>query len=657
MAVERAEFPEEYFAECDEHLLAAREAVLALERSVGQKQADSGLLDDLFRSFHSIKGLSAMVGVDEAERLAHTMESYLASLRRGGQGLSGEGLAALAGGVKTLDAAIRARLDRRPREDVAPAIAKLATATALGQTTTLPVQNITLDPVRLTPAEKTRLETSLSVGNQARVFAFAPSPALSERGINVGVVRTRLEALGELIHASPQVGGGGKVAFAFVVATKAADETLAALADDGILLAEGDPFASVDSDSPVLDSAPAAGAPRPRTNLVRVDLAKLDELMRMVGELIVTRGRFEQALRRTPTARLVEHRAFHEANAAFERQLRELRDAVTRVRLVPVREAFERMRFVVRDLTRDSDKTVHLELVGEQTEVDKLVVERMAEPLLHLVRNAVSHGLESTAERTAAGKPAAGRLALRASTAGENVVIEIEDDGRGINVAAVRTRAISAGLIDADTGVSPAMLLDILTMPGFSTRDEADRASGRGVGMAAVRAAVDELGGILELSTSPEVGTCFTIRMPLTLAILDALIVTVGEQRFAAPRSAVREVLRVERQNISLLGADEILEHRDRPVPLQRLGRAFNIASPERDAIYVLVVGGDDNPVGLVVDAVEGLREIVVRPLNDPLVRQRGLSGATELGDRRAVLILDTKSLVERRVVVDGRRQ
>lgn len=649
MPDERAEFPEEYFSECDEHLSVAREAVLALEQSVGQKQADSGLLDDLFRSFHSIKGLSAMVGIAEAERLAHTLESFLASLRRGAQALSADGLAALAGGVRTLDVAIRARRDGRPREDVTPAIAGITAATGAERTAAPPK----LDRVQLTPSEKARLETALAAGAQARVFTFAPSPAFSERGITVTAVRERLRTLGELIHASPQVGSGGRVTFAFVIATTAADETLAALADEGILVAQGDPLAIADFDAPAPDIAPAEDIPRPRANLVRVDLAKLDELMRMVGELVVTRGRFEQTLRRTPAARFAEHRAFHETNAALERQLRELREAVTRVRLVPVREAFERMRFVVRDLTRGSDKTVSLELIGERTEVDKLVVERMAEPLLHLVRNAVSHGLESAAERIAAGKPAAGRLALRASSAGENVVIEVEDDGRGIDSAAVRSRAVGAGLIDADAEIGPAALRDILTRPGFSTRDEADRASGRGVGMAAVRAAVDELGGSLELSTRREVGTCFTLRLPLTLAILDALIVKVGEQRFAVPRTAVREILRIEREKISSLGADEILEHRGRPVPLQRLAQTFKIVSPPQDAVYVLIVSGDENPAGLVVDGIEGLREIVVRPLADPLVRQRGLSGATELGDRRAVLILDTKALVERRVMVD----
>jgi two-component system chemotaxis sensor kinase CheA len=650
-----AELPDDYFSECDEHLHSARQSVLALESSVGQKQVEAGPLEELFRSFHSIKGLSAMVGVGEAEELAHVMESFFGSLRRGGQVLTADGLTALADGVKTLEAAIDARREGRAPLDVSPAVTKIAALTqtkSAGLSTVEADMPLDLGQVHLSPSEKTRLETAVGSGSAIRWFAFAPSPALAERGINVGVVRKRLEELGQIVHASPQVGAGGRVAFAFVLATQADPAALATLANDGILLVEPATPSSDDVHAAATDQVTTEATARPRGNLVRVDLAKLDDLMRMVGELVVTRGRFEQTLRRAGAPHLPEHRALHETSAALERQLRELREAVTRVRLVPVREAFERMRFVVRDLMRGTDKTVELELVGEETEVDKLVVERITEPLLHLVRNAVSHGMESTTERTATGKPAAGHLTLRASTAGETVLIEVEDDGRGIDAPTVRSRAVAAGLIAADAEIDPGTLLDILTTPGFSTRIEADRASGRGVGMATVRAAVDDLGGSLEMSTSPATGTCFTIRVPLTLAILDALIVTVGEQRFAVPRNAVREVLRVERRNITGLADDEILQHRGRPVHLVHLARAFNMAHTERDAMYALILGSDESPVGLIVDGVEGLREIVVRPLTDPLVHQRGIAGATDLGDRRAVLILDTKSFVERRTLL-----
>jgi two-component system chemotaxis sensor kinase CheA len=660
MLVERADVPDEYFAECDEHLGVARKSVLALEASVGHRNADPELLDEMFRSFHSIKGLSAMVGIAEAEQLAHAMESFLGSLRRGERALTGSGLAVLAEGVKTLDTVVADRRDGRKTMDVAPLVESIAAAVEEPSSSAAANAAPTLvAPGRLTEREKARLQQALAAGARAFCFTFAPNPALDARGVNVGSVRERLAELGELIQATPQVEPGGAVKFAFVVATTAADETLSAMVGNGIHFVEYDPSLtaglSAKPEGAAIAEAPATvDVLRPRTNLVRVELSKLDELMRMVGELVVTRGRLEQSLRGAGLRHLSEYRAIYETNSAFERQLRELREAVTRVRLVPVREAFERMRFVVRDLTRGSDKTVHLELIGEETEVDKLVVERMIEPLLHLVRNAVSHGLESTPERIATGKPAAGRLALRAATAGENVVIEIEDDGRGIDLAAVRSRAFAAGLIAPGAEIGPLTLLEILTMPGFSTRDEADRASGRGVGMAAVRAAVHDLGGSLAMTTRPSAGTCFTIHVPVSLAIVDALIVTVGNQRFAVPRTAVREVVRVESREITTFAADEILKHRNQPVHLVRLGRAFNISSAGRDVHYVLMVGDDNAPVGLVVDGVERLREIVVRPLLDPLVRQRGLSGATELGDRRAVLILDIKSLVERQTVVSA---
>jgi two-component system chemotaxis sensor kinase CheA len=302
------------------------------------------------------------------------------------------------------------------------------------------------------------------------------------------------------------------------------------------------------------------------------------------------------------------------------------------------------MRFVVRDLARETGQETDLVLTGEETEIDKFVVERLADPLLHLVRNAVSHGLEPAAERVAAGKPARGRIDLRAAAAGGAVVIEVEDDGRGIDADRVFARARAGGFVPPGGWSDPGALLDLICTPGLSTRETADRASGRGVGMDVVRSAVEELGGSLDLATRPGRGTRFTARLPLTLAIAEALIVTVGGLTYAAPQAVVREVVMVEPGAVTALENNELLRHHGAVLPLLRLTDLFG--APRSTAAFpALVVGEGAQAVALAADRVLGLREIVVRQLTDPLVQAPGLAGATELGDGKAILILDAVGL------------
>jgi len=267
------------------------------------------------------------------------------------------------------------------------------------------------------------------------------------------------------------------------------------------------------------------------------------------------------------------------------------------------------------------------------------------DPLMHLVRNAVSHGLETTAERDAQGKRSEGLLSLSAMTAGEKIIIKIADDGRGIDRRLVLARANAAGLSDENAQLDDDALLTLLCTPGFSTRDEADRESGRGVGMDVVKKATEELGGRISLATKVAEGTTFTIELPLTLAIAEALIVSVNGQRFAVPQSAVREVLEVESSATKVLENNEIISYRGKVLPLIRLARVFEMNHQRGDNFHVLVIGEETNAVGLAVDRILGQREIVVRAIKDPLAQSKGIAGATELGDQRVVLILDITAL------------
>jgi two-component system chemotaxis sensor kinase CheA len=291
---------------------------------------------------------------------------------------------------------------------------------------------------------------------------------------------------------------------------------------------------------------------------------------------------------------------------------------------------------------------VRLDLRGQETEIDKFLIERMMDPVLHLVRNAVSHGFESPAERVANGKPAEGTLVLSAASVGESVVLEIADDGRGIDAAAVAARARALGVPLPDGPLDAATLLEILCAPGFSTREESDRASGRGVGMAVVKTTVEELNGTMTLQSVRGEGTRFVIELPLTLSITDALIAHVGDRVFAIPQAAVREVVEIPHDALRRIEGHEIAPFRGSTLPIVRLARIFGIEARARRALHVFVVGAGTDAVGIAVDRISGQREIVVRGMADALIKVEGVSGATDLGDGRVVLIVDLAAVARR---------
>lgn len=640
------DFLPDYVAECDEHLTAAGQVLLEVEAA--PERVDSGQLDGLFRNFHTVKGLSAMVGVREAERLAHALESYLGAVRKGRIALTADGVALLIDCVQTLDRVVAARRDQIPAPDVDPLISRLTVMTpdrsqAPPGRVAGPSQDQPAPEARpLSEDKESRVDAALRQGSRAWQVTFVPNPALAERGVTVNTVRERLQAAGEIIHAEPAVVPGRGITFAFIVTSRVNDFP-ATVGSDGLTVEPYSP-ARASVASPGAEPGRLA-APLTPANLVRVDLGRLDDLMRTVGELVITRARLDNGLGRVAAALPVrEWRDLQETSRVLERQLRSLREGVMRVRLVPIRDLFARMQFVVRDLTRETGKDVALVLTGEETEIDKFVVERLADPLLHLVRNAVSHGLESPAERAAAGKPPRGRIDLRAASAGGAIVVEVEDDGHGIDTEQVFSRARALGLVPADAPADPAAVLELICTPGFSTQEATDRASGRGVGMDVVRRAVEDLGGDLTLTSQHGQGTRFTARLPLTLAIADALIVEVGGRTYAIPQVAVREVIPVEPAAITAMENNELLRHRAGVLPLLRLSDLFGSARPA-GSFPVLVVGEGGQAVAVAADRVLGLREVVVHPLADPLVQVPGLAGATELGDGRAVLILDIPRL------------
>ena len=628
-------FMDDYFAEADEHLLAIRRCLLMLDAAQGA-DVPPAVLEELFRSCHSLKGISAMVELREAELLAHHMESGLRAIRQGDVALDGGNLDTLLAGANALEAVIVAKRQGVPVPSEELAIAALS-ALASSQVA-----------VRRPPADAPD-----SIGNaRGWTVSFVPSPELVARGVKVDTIRARLLEFGKIRSVTPRVQAGGGISFEFDV--ESGDEaSLSALRTDGVSYESLPlPVSPAQADAAAAGGDPSAsprawevasGAPG---NFVRVDLTRLDDLMRVAGDLVVTRSRLEDTLRRVERhvpAR--EFRSLQEHDSLMERQLRDLREGIMRVRLVPVGEVFRRMPFVVRDLARDGGKRVQLEIAGQGTEIDKFLIERMMDPILHLVRNAVGHGIETVERRIAAGKPPDGTIRLSASTVGESVIIEIADDGAGIDIAAIAQRAPAKGIRTEEGALDSRVLLDIICASGFSTRDEADRISGRGVGMDVVRGTVQELRGTLEVATEPGRGTTFTITLPLTLAVIDAIIAHIGDQTFAVPQSAIQEVIEVDPGSVRAFERNELLTYRGRALPMVRLERLFHIDTAKRPRLHAIVVGTGLSAVGLLVDRVAGHREIVVKTITDPLIRVEGVSGATELGDGRLVLILDVSAL------------
>jgi two-component system, chemotaxis family, sensor kinase CheA len=618
-------FLDDYFAECDEHLTTVRRTLLALESSVGQPRPEPAVTEELFRAFHSLKGIAGMVEHREIELLAHEMETYLRAVREGEARLTTTGMDTLMDGARLLEDAIAARRNRQQPLDVEPSVAELRQIAPGGE-----------DAPPVAPA-------AVVEAGALWEWIFTPSPELIARGINVDVVRARLRALGTIVSATPIVGTAGTIAFRFIVQGEPGEIDRDQWRTDGLICSQVEEVSAA-------SAAPAVRAERAATTLsianhVRVDLVRLDDLMRMIGDLVILRARLGDSIARVEShVPPTDWRVIQENTSALERQLRELRDGVMRVRLVPVGEIFRRVPFVVRDLARETGKRVMVDISGQATEIDKFLVERMLDPVLHVVRNAVSHGLESVEERIAAGKPPEGTITLSAAAAGEMVTIQIADDGRGIDTERVIARARVAGL-PIPAQVDEAAILELISSPGFSTREATDRVSGRGFGMAVVRTTVQELGGAMRLAWNPGQGTRFTFDLPLTLAITDALIARVGTETFAVPQATIREVIEVEAAAIHALETGEIIQYRGIPLPIVRLSKVLAVPVKPAARLHAFVVGGAGSATALVVDRIVGQREIVVRSMSDRLIRVDGIAGATDLGDGRAVLILDAAAL------------
>ncbi|HEY8551710.1 MAG TPA: chemotaxis protein CheA [Vicinamibacterales bacterium] len=379
---------------------------------------------------------------------------------------------------------------------------------------------------------------------------------------------------------------------------------------------------------------------------VKVDTGKLDSLIDMVGELVIAQTLiFEDARLQS----IVDERL--QRNLAQVRRITsDLQHHAMAMRLVPIKPTFQKMARLVRDLSKRSGKPVELVLQGEETELDRKVIEEINDPLMHMIRNSIDHGIESVERRIAAGKRPEGRLTLSASHEGGNIVITISDDGGGLDNDRILAKAIERGLVPPDAVLSPAEIHQLIFKPGFSTAAEVTEISGRGVGMDVVRRNIEALRGRIEIQSTPGAGTTFSIKLPLTLAILDGLTLAVADQRFVLPTFSVRESLRPTPDQVHhVQGTPRMVQVRDQLMPLMWLADAFGITGARTDATQatVVVIEDDGRQIGLVVDELVGKQEVVIKALGDLFTRVRGVAGAAILGDGRVGLILDGGGLID----------
>jgi two-component system chemotaxis sensor kinase CheA len=667
MTLDLAQFHETFFEESFEALGSMEAALLKL--SAGE--ADAELINTIFRVAHSIKGGSATFGFADVAAFTHTLETLLDQLRSGQRQVQSNIVDGLLRSVDVLRDMLTATQRKQPSD---PAL-----------TAGL---NAELQAIMKSPAG------AIGGADDGRVIAgwrigLVPGPLMMEHGNDPLRMMRELATLGTLVTRVD----AGKVL------------TLAELDPEVCLLswqmelrtdaersaveqifewAEGECTLSIEPLSPVAamhggpSAATAAAAAKvaataaaasgpvaaaaPKTQptpeavrsgsgeggSIRVSIEKIDELLNSVGELVITQSVCSQL------AAVLEGRQADELRNAlvqFERHLRSLQESVMRVRMLPIASIFNRFPRMIRDLGQRLGKKMQLKMSGDQTELDKTVLEKIGDPLVHLVRNAVDHGIEMPDKRRAAGKDEQGTISLHAYHKGGNVIVEVSDDGAGLQRDKILAKARERGLVGADEELSDDKILNLIFAPGFSTAELVSDVSGRGVGMDVVRRNINEIGGHVQLYSTPGKGSTVRIRLPLTLAILDGQLTRVGREIYIVPIVSIVETIQIKRDQISSLAQKaELFRLRDEYIPIIRLYELFGVQADNTDLLngLLMIVEADGKRVGLFVDELLSQQQVVIKSLETNFRQVTALAGATMLGDGRVALILDIPGVIVR---------
>jgi two-component system chemotaxis sensor kinase CheA len=621
-----------FLTESREHITAFNQLLLEWERD----PAATGPVGGIFRAVHTVKAMAATMGYAAVADLAHRVENLLDGVRRGERSVTPALLDLLFRAADALERAVAASVAGvEVAQGVAPLLAELD-----GEAAPAPAAGPSREARPSAPA----ILPGMGPG-KGRSVEVLIKPEAALKGARALLVLRKAESLGAVSAVAPASAAFESESFDGRLAFRL-DAPADAAAIVAALVAVGD-VARVDvgedtDDAPAAAPKDAAGEPL-RSRHIRVDLQRLDELMNLIGELVIARGRL-QAI----AARFAEP-DLHEVNGQIARLAGQLQNEIVAARMVPVWQVFDRFPRMVRDLTRQVGKQIVFRVEGKEIELDRAILDEIAEPLVHLLRNAVDHGIEGPEERVQRGKPAVGQLVLAAVRDRSSVAVKVSDDGRGIAREKVLARARQLGFVGADTSaVNDEELFRLIARAGFSTAEAVTDVSGRGVGIDAVTNALRALGGALEVRTAEGHGTTFTLRLPATLAIVRALLARVGEETYAMPLTHVAETFTPRAGEVQKVQGKEAVLLRGALLPLVRLRELLGAAPPANPGrgqpIIVLELG--ERRTGVVVDALVGQQEIVVKNFEAPRGTLAVFSGATILGDGRPALILDAGGLV-----------
>jgi two-component system, chemotaxis family, sensor kinase CheA len=657
-----------FFETAQELLQSLNEDALKLERT----PQDAEIIRSIRRTVHTLKGDAAAAGFPELSELAHMLEDALA-VETPPTGISLAELGFTA--ADTFSATLAAYQRNVALPDPAPLKAFVERLGAGNEIPGKKSGNATA-PAVWTEYERVAAAAARSEGKKiihlvARVDPLCTMPVAARQ-----LIVNAAGSLAQILGSRPEAGSAThQQRIDLLLGTSQPESAILAKCQIPTVIADLECFEwSIPEDSnppqqpgSTLNSAPttavrsqpsateATRQPQRRApnadTILRVDAERIDNVLNLVGELIIGKSMLQQAMqeyaRRFPKDALRSR--FADAMGFQARVLNDLQRSVMKIRMVPVEQLFRRFPRTARDAALRCGKQVELVISGQETDLDKSLLDAIAEPLTHIVRNAVSHGIESPEERVKAGKPAAGRIRLDAYHQANQLIVEVSDDGGGMDVEKIRAKALGTGLISAtqSRSMAGAEVLDLVFRPGFSTAEEVTEISGRGVGLDVVRSVLQRLKGSVELETQPGKGTKFRLKLPLTLAIIKALMFRIEQRLYAIPLNTVAEIARAKECDLHNVDTWEVVQLRGQVLPLMRLGEK-PAARHGNDKIFVLVISLGERKLGLIVDSLEGEEELVIKAIDDQTVATDLVSGASILGDGRVVLIMNLAAAVER---------
>jgi two-component system chemotaxis sensor kinase CheA len=628
------------------------------------------LVNKIFREVHSLKGLAGMLGFGDISELSHSLEDMLDKLRMGKIEFSKDLIDLLYDAIDSLNRLVISIND--------PSLSGLVDMNGL---TTRIHQVITRQPARahddpfveltldeqtkksLTEYEEHRLLENVRAGKH--ILSLEVTFDFSDFDERLRALTASLVDSGEVISTLPAIPSGNMNGIAFrllygSVLDIAAVQILAPGAAVSSLRKERGAVAAPAPAAPAVEAQAAAPEEelslRSLSQTVRVDISKLDHVMNIVGELIIEKTQLEALTRAVALgtgpqqARMTSHE-LGKISRNLDRKLNELQKSVIEIRMVPVGQIYSKLSRTVRKTARELNKEIELVLRGEDTELDKMMVEELTDPLMHIIRNALDHGIEPAAERRAAGKNPVGRVVLNAYQQGNSVVLDVTDDGRGIDTERIRKVAVKRGLVGEKEVVDQQRAHELMFTAGFSTAAEVSEISGRGVGLDVVKKNIQDLKGTIDVITRVGEGTTFRISLPITLAIIQALIVEAGGEKFAIPLTSVEESLRIYTRDIKTVERKEVFTLRDFTLPLLRLSDAFGLDDQHDHGPdtkwFIVVTRAGEKTVGLLVKALVRQQEVVIKSIGERLKTIPGIAGATEIGESEIVLVVDVGSLID----------